>query len=698
MRFFFRWCPGVCFVLIFVLIAPLVTAVSPDKKEKNLPDQPEKETPAELETLQVTAGLRPEPALNVAAAVTVINHEDVFTRSNVLLPDLLRNEAGIFVQQTTPGQGIPIIRGLKGSQNLHLVDGIRLNTAFFRDAPNQYLALVDPFWANRIEVVRGPSSVLYGGDAMGGVVNIITHKPAFSGHRHFSGESFLAWNSASQLFQAHTRVDLNAPRHALSLSASYLRSGFRRTGGGRRIPFTDFSSRAAAGTWLAQAGENRHAGFQWQFLQQPATPRVDALVPGFSQTNPDASEYLFSPNQRDFFHAFFEDNQANHWFDSARYQLAWQKITDARQVKKWQSERLTQENNQSRSVNAKASWDRQLNSRSHLLWGMDFWHDRINSYKIITGGDGEEAANSRFPNNSFMQSGAVFAELRHSWRAYRINAGIRHSRYQTQLNIPLAPDPVKLSDWTGHLGWLWEQNPHSRWFANLGRGFRPPNIFDMGQLGDRPGNRFNILSPDLRPESLWSIDAGWKHDSPHWRWQAAVFFTRYQDKIASVFTGDYTESGQAVIQSQNLGEVKLHGVEIEMDWTGITGQEIWVRLNYVRGEETIQGQIAPADRIPPLNGTLGASWPVNAHWRIESQLRFAAAQRRLSARDVRDARIDPSGTGGFTVLDFFLAWSAGSQHSVRLGLENVFDKRYREHASGVDALGRNFSLSWHTLF
>ncbi len=93
-----------------------------------------------------------------------------------MIAELLRAEPGTFFQQTTPGQGTPIIRGLKGSQVLHMVDGIRLNNALFRNAPNQYLGLVDSFATQRMEVVRGAQGSLYGADAMGGVLNILTQK------------------------------------------------------------------------------------------------------------------------------------------------------------------------------------------------------------------------------------------------------------------------------------------------------------------------------------------------------------------------------------------------------------------------------------------------------------------------------------------------------------------------------------------
>ena len=95
--------------------------------------------------VMVTASKKQQSVENLSTAVSVVTKAEILDKNITLMADLLREEAGVYIQQTTPGQGIPIIRGLKGSENVHLIDGMRLNTAFFRNSPNQYLALVDPF-------------------------------------------------------------------------------------------------------------------------------------------------------------------------------------------------------------------------------------------------------------------------------------------------------------------------------------------------------------------------------------------------------------------------------------------------------------------------------------------------------------------------------------------------------------------------
>ncbi|MEM7284374.1 MAG: TonB-dependent receptor plug domain-containing protein [Pseudomonadota bacterium] len=122
-----------------------------------------------IEEIQVTATRRPTNADLVSAAVTSIADDNFVP----LLTDRFSFKPGVYLQQTTPGQGQAIVRGLRGSAVLHLFDGTRVNNAIFRSAPTQYFALIDNAFVERAEIQRGAASVLHGSDAMGGVVNAI---------------------------------------------------------------------------------------------------------------------------------------------------------------------------------------------------------------------------------------------------------------------------------------------------------------------------------------------------------------------------------------------------------------------------------------------------------------------------------------------------------------------------------------------
>jgi outer membrane receptor protein involved in Fe transport len=654
----------------------------------------------DVEHVLVTASRKQQSVENLSTAVSVVTKAEILEKNITLLPDLLRDEAGVYIQQTTPGQGIPIIRGLKGSENVHLIDGMRLNTAFFRNSPNQYLALVDPFMTSQIEIIRGPASVLYGGDALGGVLNVITHTPSFDGMDFQNqGELFFSYDSADEKTLSHLAFDLGNEKIATTFGLSYQDIGSRTIGGGDEVPFTSYSSRAFNNKWLFNINENQTIKFDIQYLTQPSTPRVDDLVAGFGQTEPDSSLFLFSPNQRQFVHLSYNNSAPTSFYDSADYHAAWQLIKDHRINSPFDSEDITKEQNESALFSFQSSFNKQVNEGLDMVYGIDFYHDTISSAKQKIVDNISSVRESRFPDDSSMRHVGLFADFTKLYESQDITFGFRYSDYTIDLNnLAVENDALKLDDLTWHAGWLYHLSDENKIFSNLGRGFRPPNIFDLGQVGERPGNRFNIINTDVKPETVHTLDLGWKHFGETLTVDFAVFYSKYKDKIASVETGEVTADGFFIVQSQNINDVSLYGVESSMKHIFSSGSELKAVINYTWGEETSDGISEPADRIPPLNGFIGYKKDLNDKWSINPKIVYANTQDRLSSRDVRDARIHPNGTGGFVSYNFYANWDFAGNAKVRFGIENIFDKKYREHGSGLEAAGRNFHASINYLF
>ncbi|NIP87065.1 MAG: TonB-dependent receptor plug domain-containing protein, partial [Planctomycetales bacterium] len=111
------------------------------------------------------------------AAASIRSLEEIRQRQAPDMFQALQNEVGVLIQSTAAGQASPFIRGLTGQQILILVDGIRLNNSIFRRGPNQYFNTIDPGMVDHIEILRGQGSVLWGSDAIGGVINIVTRSP-----------------------------------------------------------------------------------------------------------------------------------------------------------------------------------------------------------------------------------------------------------------------------------------------------------------------------------------------------------------------------------------------------------------------------------------------------------------------------------------------------------------------------------------
>ena len=254
-----------------------------------------------IEEVMVTATRRTVSTAELAAAVSVVAFDEL--RDKKLITDALATIPGVFLQQTTPGQGAAIVRGQRGSAVLHLVDGMRLNNAIFRSAPSQYLALVPAAAVERIEVLRGTPASLYGSDAVGGAVQVVTHVPVVEGREtQVHGDVMAAIDSAESMRLLRGTVDVGNEWAVTSFSAELLNTGNRRVGGGSDVPQSGYESRAGRLAMSITPDERQSWLFDVQYLDQPSTPRVDELVPGFGQTEPSSSEFFFEPNRRLFAH------------------------------------------------------------------------------------------------------------------------------------------------------------------------------------------------------------------------------------------------------------------------------------------------------------------------------------------------------------------------------------------------------------
>lgn len=648
-----------------------------------------------IDEIAVTATPLPARQEAIASSLSVVSGADV--SDGVLTTDALRSATGVVIQQTTPGQGAAIIRGLKGSSILHVVDGMRLNNAIFRSAPTQYLALVPATSIERIEVIRGTPAALYGSEAVGGVVQVLTHQPDFDSEElEARGSTMLRYDSAELMRSLGATVDAGNRRLAASLSAEYATAGNRRTGSGDRIGPSGYTSKAAR-AWLGfNPADDETWSFDVQFLEQPETPRTDELVPGFGQTEPSSSEFFFEPNERLFAHLQHR-NRSGPFGHDWRFDISWQRIVDDRRTRDFGSDIRTFENNRSDLFGADLRVAGQAGETTWVI-GAELYHDEVRSARVrvdtVTGG--LQTAQSRFPDGSKIRQAAIYGSLnRPLAERQRISAGLRFSG--VDISVPesgsIAAASIDANRMSGDLGWILGLTEHWQVVANLGMGFRAPNIFDIGTLGNRPGNRFNIPNTSLGPETVVHIDAGLRYYRGGTRFEFMYYTLDYEDRITSVLTGDVTADGRDVVQSVNAASTSIYGIEAGLDVS--LGADVTLHANAVwtRGEQTIGGLgREPADRIPPLTGRVSLTWHVRHDWELDAWLFAAGEQDRMSARDTRDVRIDPLGTPGWSDLGASATWMPGDEWQLRIGLENLLDKRYRQHGSGIDAAGRSLTL------
>ncbi len=668
------------YALVFTILGLPLTAYTNDEQ---------------IDEVLVTATRRAVSASEISAAVSLIDSERL--RSQKLMTDALADNAGVFLQQTTPGQGAAIIRGQKGSSILHLVDGMRLNNAIFRSAPTQYLALVPITAIDRIEVLRGTPASLYGSDAVGGVVQLVTRIPHFDqSETRVHGDVYAGFDTAELGKALRGTLDFGNSDVVTSVSGEYLKTGDRRTGGGQRVGPSAYES-SAGRLLMSVTPDERHAWlFDMHVLKQPSTPRVDELVPGFGQTEPSSSEYYFAPNRRIYAHMRYELATAPLNLDW-RIDASWQRIDDDRITRNFQSATRRIERNRSDLSGFMVSASRNAPSGSWIA-GAEYYHDRVSSHReeqdIATGLTQVVAA--RFPDGSSIGQGALFLNAERQLSSkHSFSGGIRVSSVDVNLSQTPVSSTAKIntSDNSGDLGWRFNASESWQIVANIGVGYRAPNVFDLGTLGNRPGNRFNIPNTSLESEQVTQADLGVRYRSNELQWELMLYGLRYDDRITSVLTGGVTPDGRDIVQSVNVADSGVRGAEFGLDAALGEFLRVSAVLNYAWGEQTVALQTEPGDRIPPLSGRLGLAYANGGPISVEAWARFANSQDRLSARDVSDVRIDPNGTPAWGIVGASATWQPNPAWTTRLGVDNVLDKRYRSHGSGIDAPGRNLSAS-----
>jgi outer membrane receptor protein involved in Fe transport len=491
---------------------------------------------------------------------------------------------------------------------------------------------------------------------------------------------------------------------AVSAGATYQNHDDLRSGGSTGVQRPSGYSSYAADGKLFLEGNGQDLLLNIQYLKQPKTPRFDELVPGFGQVQPGSSIFLFEPNDRLFLHGRYRFTHPLWFVDRLQLNLSFQQINDDRRTRDFGSALELRERNRSSLTGFTVQLTSRWQQFATFTYGSEIYLDKIKSSQ--TGRNIETGATpvqqSRFADGSTLNSFAVYAqsELRiHSRLTVTVGGRLTYFEIAvSQADRGIGVD-LHLFAPTGSLGLTYHLRPGINLVANVGRAFRVPNVLDLSTLGERPGNRFNIPSPNLSPENAISVDGGVKMEFSRFSAEAFGFHMKVHDKIEAAPTGAITPSGRQIVQSGNINTLTLFGAEIggrlrsgeEWEWFG--------SLTYTQGEEKgLDGRTIPADRIPPFNGQAGFIYrPLASLWG-EVFVRFATSQKALSERDLTDPRINPNGTAGWVTANVRLGWEMSRNCILRLAAENLFDQGYREHGSGINAAGRSLIATLEAVF
>jgi hemoglobin/transferrin/lactoferrin receptor protein len=663
-----------------------------------------------LQVRAVTGARHDQRLIDSPRQIVVVTAQEIRRRNYKSTPDALSDIVGVFVQETNDGAGSPIIRGLVGNQILILVDGIRLNNGAYRLGPNQYLNTIDLNQVERIEVVRGAGSVLYGSDALGGVVNIIT-RPA--GREAGTGAVGMRW--FSRLSSANTgavgRAEVSSQTGAVGLVGGLSLKRFGTLRGGRDTGvqlltgYDEWDGDAKAAFRLAAHQELIVAV---QRVTQRHVQRSDVVTAGTEL------KWMWDPETRGLAYAHYIVRELRGPVAQFSVTVSYQQQTEHYQRIATSAPTIELRHfDETRSLGLNVQFASPVGPRHLLTYGVDAYGDRMASRRddvsLVTGDT--VMAKGVLADGARYRSAAVFLqdEIDVSPRL-RLNFGTRYSWFRPHAMVsdpvtgPLLIDSDQAA-LTSSVRALLRVTSALDIVSGVGQGFRAPNIDDLTILG-RTGSRFEVPNPELKPENSLNLEAGVRGRSVVATGSGTYFLTDIDGLIqraSSTFDGrNFTDldgdgvrdaSEPLVFQRQNAGRARIHGVELEARLRPAAHWTVSGMVVRTVGTEQITGD--PLRRIPPTHGRAVLGWSSGSLW-ADGYTVFASRQTRLAPGDLTDIRIPAGGTPGFLTLNARGGLKVNQALEMTLGLENITNRTYRTHGSGVDAAGTNaiFGIDW----
>lgn len=647
----------------------------------------------QLPQVSVTAKGYEAATVETPAAVEVISAEDIRRKGATSLGQSFVGQPGLSVTSDGGQNMNPVVRGLKKESLVLMVDGMRMNSAQPYGAIGSFVSMG---LAERVEVVKGPASVLYGAGALGGAVNVLLPQARFEPGT--SGRLGLRAASGDRSLGAAAVLNWSGGDHALMVGGAGAGVGDYRADG-RRIERTGHDNGALIGQyrWRLDAAQQLRLS-----LQREDTRNL--WYPGSLQPNPMpqiGSTMVHSPRQlRQLAEiGYSHQNLAGAKLDVRLYRQEVERSIYVRANGPLNRETaMTDVSFGTTGLDARADW---ALGESHLLsLGFNGWQMSASPDRRMFNA-GQYVANNPFADGRLRAAG-VYLQDDMRFGKLGVVAGLRYDRVTgkaASVGNGAVTDGLQRSDgaWSGSLGVMVEVHPLLRPYASLARGFRAGEMRERFEASPRGDGYFYLGNPQIRPETAQQFELGVKGQDERLQWFASIWRSRIGNYITGVDTGGF-QNGVPVRNTVNLGSVRLSGLELGARWEFARRQ--WLGLSYSRIRGTNRDLGEPLYQMPA--DELNVSWEAGlaGGWSADVWLRHAWRQDRVATVFARGTE-QPS--PGFTTLGLGASWQRGP-HQLRLAVHNLTNKTYREHlAEGlpgykVPAPGRSFVVQYQLEF
>ncbi|MDG1159604.1 MAG: TonB-dependent receptor [Flavobacteriales bacterium] len=663
--------------------------------------------------------------------------------------DALQTTGMVLVQKSQAGGGSPIMRGFEANKILLVVDGVRMNNAIYRSGHLQNAITIDPLILERVELVFGPASVVYGSDALGGVVHYRTKNPAFAKGNEQEVKANLFGRIASAAQERTVHLDFSVAEGNWASLTSITRSSFEdlrmgswRTHGDEHWGLGDeFVLRSEGadqvlenpdpevqrGTAYAQLdflqkfriklGEHWIINSNFQLSTSSNIPRFDNLN-DYRNGEPRWAEWNYGPQKRTLFSINAQQKQKTRYYDALSMTAAYQALEESRFKRQLYSEVRNAQVEKVKVFSFNLDFIKHLENQAQLNYGLDLVFNDVRSSasdrNLVTREIND--AITRYPNggSSMNTFGAYLTYKKDIRENFRLDLGARYSHavlasnYDENGLFDLPFDNIEFNNgaFTGSAGLVYKASDTWRINAVLATAYRIPNVDDFAKVRENGG--FVIIPNDeLKPEYVYSGELSTSKDLLNEKVQlkAGGFYSFITDAIVPrpyQINGEdslFIDGENARIETNvNADEAFIYGAFFTFNAQFNQHLSASGSVNYTFGEDQSSG--LPLSHIPPLFGRVGLSYKVEkfqgelyAFYNGEKPIERYGAGGTDKAEEALD-----SGTPAWWTLNLATSYYISQQLEAQVGLENILDMHYKPFASGPSAPGRNLYLAIRARF
>lgn len=701
-----------------------------------------------LDEIVISASKFEQHKKDIPQKIASLNTQSIQFANPQTSADLLEATGQVYIQKSQLGGGSPIIRGFSTNRLLITVDGVRMNNAIFRGGNLQNVISIDPFSIQNTEVILGSGSVIYGSDAIGGVMSFNTLKPqlSYKDSLLFKSNTILRYSTASNEKTGHLDFNLGYKKWAILTNISYNTFGDLTMGknGPNEYLRTEFALPTANGDVIIQnnnplvqkfSGYNQ-INFMQKFRYEPYknlnldlglyysetsnVPRYDRLIRYRGNTLRSA-EWNYGPQKWFMANIQVTKRSSNsNLYDKIKTTLAYQNFQESRIDRDFQSDFRNVREEAVDAYSFNSDFEKTLSKKTGFFYGLEYVFNNVASK-----GQQENISNnnlaptvSRYPNGSNWQSVAAYTSIKYKpnlkfvfQSGLRMNYVVSKANFTENnlfLNLPFNSAKNKSSALTGTSGVRWSPNQITQWKLNLSSAFRAPNIDDIGKVFDSEPGAVVVPNERLKPEYAYGCELGLKLNFDDMLILDMSSYYTYLDN--ALVRRDFTLNGETEIvydgelsniqAIQNASKAWIYGFELGLKWNISKQLHVTSQYSIIEGTE-VEGSIeVPIRHVAPYFGNTHLVWThknlkIDTFFNYNNELSFnqlAPSEIEKSYLYALDSNGNPFSPAWYT-FNLRTQYKISNATSLTASLENITNQRYRTYSSGITAPGRNFILS-----